>query len=444
MVPAGTETEVLDLTDHLVLPGLINAHSHSYGTLLKGRGDGLPLEPWMYYAMLVGRFTPDELRLAATLQVMECLQTGCTAFVDHLAREYAGVEVVLKVYSQAGVRAVVAPMISDRRYDESLAFGPGELTPEEAHAFARRPARPARDLLAECEALIRAWQGHAGRLSIMLGPSGPQRASDTLLSGCAALAAQYGVGIHTHLLETRRQAEAARRLYGEPMVVHLARLGFLTPHTSFAHGVWLTQPEIELLAQYGCSVVHNPGSNLALGSGIAPLAQLRAAGVNVALGTDGSNCGGSQSLWRSLRLAALLPRVSTPDCSAWPDPAAALSMATIGGAQALGIREQVGALAPGQAADLVAINLQRTAYQPLLSPLVQLVYGEDGSGIDLVMVGGRILFDHGRFTTIDAEAVLAEAGRLRTHLIQLEANWLDEVRLEYRATLRGRVSTCLS
>ncbi|NPV70052.1 MAG: amidohydrolase [Firmicutes bacterium] len=435
-IPGEEPVEVIDLTGKAVVPGLINAHTHCYANLVRGMGHGLPLEPWMFYAMLVGNFSMDELRLSALLQVIESVRTGSTAFVDHLGREYAGLDTVLATYAATGVRATVAPMISDRRYDQGLPVRDGDLTADEAEEFSRAKPRPAEEILAECEDLIRKWQGYGGVLGVMVGPSGPQRCSDRLLEGAAELCRKYGVGYHTHILETRIQAEIGRYLYGKPVVEHLRDLGVLSPRASLAHSVWLAESEIEIIAEYGASVVHNPVSNLTLGSGIAPLQRLRRAGVNVALGTDGSNCGGSQAVWQSLRMAAILPRILDPEYREWPTAAEVFRMAVAGGARIIGQEASLGEIAAGKVADLVAINLDQTIYRPLESLVDQMVYGETGQGVEMVMVAGRFVLRDGKMTTVDEETVLAEAGKVAASISAKRDLWMARVAKQYRGVER--------
>ena len=422
------ETRVIDLTGKMVLPGLINAHSHSYANMVKSMGEALPLEQWMYYAMLVGKMSLDQLRVAASLQVIENLRKGNTAFVDHLARDYAGLDTAMEVYAKTGVRAALAPMISDLGYTETLPSPKGDAEKNVTGASAEK----LEEILDECEALIKKWHGHEGRLSVMIGPSGPQRCSDQLLQRSYELALKYNVGYHTHLLETHIQAQTAIAFWGKTMVEHLAELELLSPQTSLAHGVWLTDEDKEIVAKTGASVVHNPMSNLALGSGVAPLGKYIAAGVNIALGSDGSNCGGTQSIIKSMQLAAVLTRLANPDYSTWLTAEKVFRMGTLGGAKVLGMEDKLGSISVGKIADLVAIDLNQTIYQPLHDPIAQLVYGETGQGVELVMVAGQILLEDGRLTTIDEEAVLKEARDMAASLAKTRDEWLAANQDNYR------------
>jgi len=414
------EVRVIDLSGKMVIPGLINAHSHSYANMVKGMGEVLPLEPWMYYAMLVGKMTLEQLRVAASLQVIENIRTGCTAFVDHIARDFVGMDTVMDVYDRTGIRAALAPMIGDLGYTETLPPLSGERTKVVPGAGGRKP----QEILDECEALVKKWHGHDNRLSIMIGPSGPQRCSDELLQGSYELAKKYNLGFHTHLLETRIQAQTATEFWGKGMVEHLAELEVLSTQASLAHAVWLTDKEIEVIAEYGASVVHNPMSNLTLGSGVAPLSKYIDSGINIALGSDGSNCGGSQSIIKSMQLAAVLPRISNPDYRKWPSAETVFRMGTLGGATVLGAADELGSISVGKLADLVAIDLAQTTYQPLQDPVSQLVHGETGQGVDLVMVGGKILMEEGRLTTIDEQSVLAEARDMAPALAKARDEWI--------------------
>lgn len=415
------DTRTIDLSGKLVIPGLVNAHSHSYANLVKGMGEGLPLEPWMYYAMLVGRMTLDQLRVAASLQVIENIRNGCTSFVDHIARDFEGMDAVMEIYARSGVRAAMAPMIGDLGYTETLpALKDGGRKRSSGAA-----TRNLGDILDECEDLVTKWHGHGGRLSVMIGPSGPQRCSDELLLGSFELSEKYGLGLHTHLLETRIQAQTAENFWGKPMVEHLEELGVLSPRVSLAHAVWLKEKEMEILSDRGVSVVHNPMSNLTIGSGVMPLSKFIDLGINVALGSDGSNCAGSQSIFKSMQLAAVLPRIMDPDYHKWPSSDSVFRMATTGGAIAMGVGTEIGSIEEGKSADLVIIDLHRTTYQPLQDLTTQFVFGETGQGVEMVMIAGRIVLEEGLLTTIDEHAVLNEAKEMSSSLASLRDEWID-------------------
>lgn len=397
----GRFDRVIDAAGKVVLPGLINGHTHAYANLVKATLENLRLEPWMLYIANEGRsMGPEDVYYNTLLGCVEMLKTGTTACVDHLAQGKEGLEAALKAYADAGMRAAVAPMISDRAYYQTLPLSEEEVPPE-----MRQPApATAGELVRMTEELFKEWHGRYGRLQVMFGPSGPQRCSDELLRECARLAAMYGTGWHSHVLETRVQKVTAQKFYGGSMIRHLDRLGCLSSRTSLVHGVWLDEEEIELVARRQALVVHNPASNLTLGSGIAPLSLYRKYGVRVALGTDGANCGGNLNMLESMKLAALLPRVVVPDQAEWPTAADVLFMATRNGAAVLQEEARLGSLEPGKEADLVIFDPNRSpALLPLQNPVRQLVYGETGQGVETVLVAGRVVVDQGRVTTIDEE-----------------------------------------
>jgi cytosine/adenosine deaminase-related metal-dependent hydrolase len=258
----------------------------------------------------------------------------------------------------------------------------------------------------------------ADGLTIGVGPSGPQRCTDALLVGAMDLAERLGLPFHTHLLETRAQAATADRLYGRSMVQHLHALGLLRPRVSVAHAVWLEPADVDLLARGGVRVVTNPVSNLAVGSGIAPLLALRRAGVAIGLGTDGANAAGRQSVFEVMKLAAMLAKLQTRDFAGWPTALEVLEMATLGGARALGLDDRAGSLEPGKEADLLVLRRDATALTPLTDVAWQLVYGRPEEAIERVMVAGRVVVEGGRVRTVDEPGLLAEARERGGRLIE--------------------------
>jgi guanine deaminase len=240
----------------------------------------------------------------------------------------------------------------------------------------------------------------------MLGPSSPMNCSDGLLREVVKVAAQYDLGIHTHLLETRLQAWTAQKIYAKTICAHLAEIGFLSSRLSTAHSIWLNEREMDLLASAGASAVHNPASNLKLGSGIAPVAKLKAHGVNVALGTDGGDTSDSYSIFEQMRLAAYLSRVVAEDPDRWVTAFDALKMGTANGAQAVPAwRGKIGKIKPGYRADLVLLK-PSLRLRPLRDIVNQLVFCEGGQSVDTVLVDGKVVVQSGRLSGVNEESLI--------------------------------------
>jgi cytosine/adenosine deaminase-related metal-dependent hydrolase len=261
----------------------------------------------------------------------------------------------------------------------------------------------------EIEQLIRDWHGPEGRLSIMLGPLGPQRCSTELLELCRDVAQQHGIGLHTHLLETPQQVTFANERFGRGMLEELASLGILGPGFSGAHAVWCSSADLDILASSGSAVVHNPWSNLTLGSGIADLPAWKRSGVGIALGTDGVNCGGNLNMFRAMSLAMVLHRSASIEVADWPSVDDVLSMATTGGAQVIGAADRIGSLEVGREADLSIVSTAATSFVPEDGLLGQLIHGESAEQVRTVLVAGRIVMEDRIITGVDLDALLGEA-----------------------------------
>jgi 5-methylthioadenosine/S-adenosylhomocysteine deaminase len=242
-----------------------------------------------------------------------------------------------------------------------------------------------------------------------LSPSGPQRSSRPLLEGISDLARRHELPVFTHVYETKAQTAKARAIYGEhggSMIRHIADVGLLTTHTTITHGVWLTQEEIALLAEHGSGIAHTPISNLKLKSGIAPMHAAMQAGVNVALGCDNCSCGDCQSMFQAMKMFCPLAAVTDPNPTGVR--AADAIRATLGGAHAMGRDGQLGAIRKGMRADLVVIDLDDVAYQPLNSVVRQLVFSETGRGVETTIVDGQVVMRRRRIATIDEAALRSE------------------------------------
>ena len=405
---------VIEGRDRLVLPGLVNAHTHSSSNLLKGTADGLshPAFMWLKQADTAKR-TPREIYVSAMLGCIEMLSTGTTACIDHFPDQLStpeDLEVTVGAYVDSGMRACLALRFYDGEYSDIY---PPEGAPADLLEEVRRhsPLRPwpVAELRALCEEAIRRWHGKAGRLSVFPAPSAALRCTDNLLAACGELAERYDVGIHTHLLETRIQTDIAQRQYGCSMVQHLERLSLLTHRLSCAHAIWIDEEDIGRLADRRAVVVHNPESNLKIGSGVAPIPAMLRRGVTVALGTDGASTNDNQILQNAMHLAAILHRPAEPRRDRWISARDVLRMATQGGARAMLLGDAIGSIEVGKRADLVLYDLTAPWWTPLNDPVQQLVYVDNGGSVDTVLVDGRVAMEGKRITAFDAAAILAEA-----------------------------------
>jgi 5-methylthioadenosine/S-adenosylhomocysteine deaminase len=399
---------------------MVNAHNHSNENWFRGMWDNLPLEPWMlfsYPAIAAPAQTPEEIYLRTVFGALEQLRSGATCVVDFLYEldgfTTESLEAVVRGYRDAGLRALIALGIGDRAYHETVILEEGLVSPELLSRLeAERP--PSWD---EWEWFVREAVERFHRpdegISIAIGPSGPQRCTDAMLAGCAALADELDLVIHIHVLETRMQAVSGRRMYGKTLVEHMDAIGFLSPRVVFAHGIWLTPGDIALVRDRGVTIAHNPASNLKLGSGLAAVPILLAEGINVALGTDGMSSNDGLDMFASLKLAALVHKLWGIDYEQWLGARETWEVATLGGAQAAGDPAGLGCIEPGRRADLVLLDLDSHVFTPLNDPLRQMAFGSTTLAVDSVLVGGEWSVRGGRLVRVDEREILArvrEAG----------------------------------
>ncbi len=302
------------------------------------------------------------------------------------------------------MRAAVAPVVADLPPRRTLPLDPWEPAAADLGAIAERI-----DLVRD---VARRWHGRDDRISVHVAPSAPQRCTDELFAAALALARDLDVPLHTHALETRAQAEQARRRWSLPLLRHLDRLGSLGPRTVLAHVAWLEADDPELIARAGAVVVHNPASNLALGSGRAAIPQLLRASATVALGTDAATCNDGLSMFEAMKLATIVHRPDEPDWEAWPRPHDAIRMATEGGAAALGRTGEIGRVAEGHLADLAIIDARSPALVPRNDLGRQLVMRAGADTVRHVLVAGRFVVRDRRLLTLDVDALGADVSAI--------------------------------
>jgi 5-methylthioadenosine/S-adenosylhomocysteine deaminase len=404
----------IDATGRLIIPGLVNAHTHGHGGLGKGLGDRWSLElllnasPWVN-----GGRTDDDRYLSTLLSAVEMVRKGCTACYDLSAMlpvpSVAALHDVARAYSDVGMRAVISPMVADRTFYQAipglLAAFPAELRPL---ADAMRSAS-ANDILAPIREAALGWPYPNDQIRLGIAPTIPLHCSDDFMRGCRDLANEFGLAIQTHLAESPVQRAAALKQYGITLTAHLERIGLLGPRFSGAHAIWIDDAEIEAIARYGGALAHNPGSNLRLGNGIADMRRAIAGGLTVGVGTDGSSSSDNQNMFEATRLTAYVSRVFDRAPENWIGSAEALRMATEGSAAVLGMADMIGRIAPGFKADLVFLDLDHVNLVPLNNAVNQLVNTEDGAAVRDVMIGGRFVLRDGVLIGLDWPAIASRA-----------------------------------
>jgi guanine deaminase len=425
-LPAPAGARLLDAGGLLLHPGLINGHTHAHGNLAKGLGDLWTLEllltagPW-----ISGSRTLEERYLSAKLGAVEMVLKGCTAAYD-LPLELPvptpeGVAAVARGYADVGMRAVVAPMVADRTFYEAIPGLLDVLTPalrQDVDALRLAPWKTTAERL---RAVLHGWTLDRDQVRLAVAPTIPHHCSTEFLVACAGLAREHGVGLHTHVAESKVQAIVGLQHYGTTPTAHLDDLGMLGPHFTVAHGVWLDGDDLKRLGDRGASVAHNPGSNLRLGNGLADMRAMLEHGVNVGVGTDGANCSDNLNMYEAMRLASLVSKGRGPDVERWVRTDEVVVAATEGSARALGFDGRLGRLAPGYKADIVFLDLQHPNWIPLNDPTNQLVHTEDGGAVTHVMIGGRLVVEHRRVTTVDVPALAREAQAARRRLTEVTA-----------------------
>lgn len=380
------------LPGHALIPGLVNAHTHAPMTLLRGLADDMPLMEWLQEHIWPAEAQwVDEsfVQAGVDLALAEMLLGGTTCFQDM----YFFPEVSARHAADAGMRAVVGMIVLD--FPTPYADGP--------------------DGYFEKGLALHDTYGRHPLISTTFAPHAPYTVSDGPLERVRTYADELDVPIHMHVHETQAECSLAVEATGERPLARLERLGLLSPSMLAVHMTALTDDEIDLLARTGTQVIHCPEANLKLASGFCPVHRLAGAGINVALGTDGAASNNDLDLFGEMRTAALLAKGVAGDATALP-ARAALRMATVNGARALGLDDCIGSIEAGKAADLVAVNLDTPATQPVYDAVSQLVYAAGRQDVRRVWVAGRELVRDGRLTGLDARAISERARSWRDRI----------------------------
>ncbi|MBD2776774.1 amidohydrolase family protein [Iningainema tapete] len=418
--------------DKLLLPGFFNAHTHSSEMWQRGVIPPFPLELWLAELYDFTPLDPEQVYLTALGTAVETLLSGGTSVVDHLVlipgKELETIATAVRAYREVGIRAFVAPLIQDESLTAGIPSGDAKRTHE---AYFRSTAAT----LELIEEAVRQFHRPDEGVNILVAPTGIQLCSDALFEGCNELSNRYNLCRHSHLLETKAQEKLALEKYGCTAVEHLQRIGYLSDRTTLAHCVWLTQDDITILAETKSTVVHNPLSNLRLGSGIAPILKYRQAGVNVTFGCDGASSNDSQDLLEAIKIGSILHNATDLDYQHWITPRQAVEMASLGGAKGLNLAEQLGSLTVGKKADMVLYDLTSLSLLPRTDPIGLLVLGRPTNVVDSVWVNGKQVVASGKVTTINVDELRQELFNHSQWTAQRKSPTVAQIEAHYRMVM---------
>jgi len=393
-IRAGYQAEqTLEGKDRIVMPGLINGHSHAAMTLLRGVADDLGLMDWLnnYIFPAEVEFVDAEfVRIGTELACWEMIRGGTTTFVDM----YYYPDVIANVVDSCGMRALISATVIDQRSPD---------------------AESAVDSIQKGSDFIKRWQSKNSRITPIFGPHANYTLNAEQLQATRAAAMGFGVPVSIHMSESPFEVQYSKDTFGMTSIEFFESIGFLDGPTIAAHVVWPTDVEIPILADRKVGVIHNPTSNMKIASGIAPIADMLKAGVRVGLGTDGAASNNDLDLWEEMRLAAFLQKVEQMD----PEVLSAstvLNMATSGGATAIGLGDSIGSLEIGKRADLIQVAFDDVHHVPTYNVISHLVYVNDEQDVASVIVDGKVLMLERELLTIDTERVAEEARALAARI----------------------------
>ncbi len=372
---------IIDGSELLALPGLVNCHTHAAMTLMRGYADDLPLMEWLKDKIwpLEAKLEPEDIYWGTLLCCLEMIKSGTTTFADM----YFHMDQAAKAVDKAGMRACLARGL--------VGIGP------EAEIG-----------LVQSEDFVREWHGGAqGRITVMLGPHAPYTCPPDYLRRVAAIAEKHGVGIHIHIAETKQEIKDIHKDYSKSPVGLLEDCGIFELPTIGAHCVHLDEKDIAILAKKNAGVAHNPESNMKLASGVAPVCRLLEAGVKVGIGTDGAASNNNLDMIGEMRSAALLQKLTAMDPVVLPAPRV-LKMATSNGADVLGLAKETGSLEVGKKADIILLNIKKPHLYPRHDLAAHIVYAAHSSDVDTVIIDGKVVMENRRVLTIDEDEVYEE------------------------------------
>ncbi len=384
---------ILDARGGIIMPGLVNTHTHAAMTCFRGLADDLPLMTWLQEHIFPAeaKLTPDIVHKGTLLACAEMILSGTTTFCDMYLYE----DFVARAAKHAGVRAVVGEVLYDF---PSPNYGPVE------------------EGLKYTQALIDAWRGDS-LINIAVDPHSPYLCSPELLGKSKAIADKEGVPIVIHLSESRQEVAQIQDKYGKTPVQHLAEIGFLAPNVVADHCVALTEKDISLLERFNVKVAHNPESNMKLASGVAPIPKLLDHGITVGIGTDGCASNNNLDMFQEMDTLAKLHKVYSMDPTVL-DAKTVVRMATIDGARVLGLDDRIGSLEPGKKADIIIVDTNRPHLVPMYNVYSHLVYAVSGHDVVTTIIDGKVLMEDRELKTLDVNEVMDNVNEIADKMLE--------------------------
>lgn len=389
------DREIIDATGMVVIPGLVNAHTHLFQTFMRGLADDLPLGEWLRKAVwpLSCAMTEEDFYLAALIGCMENLKCGATSVIDnhYVHTNPRNDDRVFQAMKDTGIRGIVARGLADQGYKQELSETPDII-------------------FRELDRLMEEYHGTCnGRLGLSVGPVNPWGCSQKLLTDAYAYAKRHDLGFHIHTAETRHVRQTTIDRTGKPNVLFLQGIGAFGEHSQLVHSVWIDEEEMGAIRESGACVIHCPVANMYLASGVAPVPSLRRLGTQVCLATDGPGSNNSQDMLETLKFTACLHKVHNLDASVML-PGDVLRMATSSGATAMR-NPDIGSLGKGKKADIVLVDLRKSHIAPVHSALSAVVYNANGNDVHTVIVDGRPVVKAGRILAVDEGEIIEQANR---------------------------------
>lgn len=410
--------QVIHANGCLIIPGFINAHIHSHDHFNKGQFDNVPLEVWMPllrpYSSGIGA-SKEEIYLRTLWGCIELLKTGTTTVIDDVVQtpfnDEEKLEAIFQAYKDAGLRAYITTHVGNKPIQETIpylqsVFKENNFLPSQQNIL------PEVDIIDFVDCMLQKYNKNDSIQRYAVAPSGPQRCTPKLLNGLVELAKKFKVPAICHVLETYMQKVSGEYFFDKSLVSYMDDIGALNEYVSLVHCVWVSRKDIELIKKHNANVIHNPSSNLKLGSGIAPIRQIIDEGINVSLGTDNTSSNDALNMFNEMRLAGLLHKITNSEPRKWLGASEALSMATLGGAVCVGQEKNIGSIEVGKKADLVILSIENERFIPNNNYINQLVFAENGSSVRDVLINGRVVVRDGRIVNFDEGDVMKKVKKM--------------------------------